>query len=85
MSTARWNGQARHGLFYLGVMTVGSYDKACRQGLAALLLTALLGAGTLAQAEEAAPEGKVEARSELFAKDHADQFTSWKGLSLIHI
>ena len=63
--------------FLSGVMTVGSYDKTCRQGLAALL-TALLGAGTLAQAEEAA-RGKVEASAASCSpKDHADQFTSWK-------
>ena len=66
---------------YLGVMTVGSHNKPFRPGLAALLLTALLGASMLAQADETAPEGKIEARSELFAKDHADQFTSWKGTS----
>ena len=59
--------------FYLGVMTVGSYDKLFRPGLAALLLTALLGAGSLAQAaDEAQSKGKIEARSELFAKDHTD-------------
>ena len=40
-----------------------------------------LGAGSLAQADDSAPKGKIEARSELFAKDHADQFTSWKGTS----
>ena len=62
--------------FYLGVMTVGSHNKPFRPGLAALLLTALLGASMLAQADETAPKGKIEARSELFAKDHADQFTS---------
>ena len=39
------------------------------QGLAALLLS-LLGAGSLAQAaDEAQSEGKIEARSKLFAKD----------------
>ena len=46
-----------------------------------VLLTALLGTSMLAQADEAAPEGKIEARSELFAKDHADQFSSWKNTS----
>lgn len=33
---------------YLGVMTVGSHNKPFRPGLAALLLTALLGASMLA-------------------------------------
>ena len=60
---------------------MGSHNKPFRPGLAALLLTALLGTSMLAQADEAAPEGKIEARSELFAKDHADQFSSWKNTS----
>lgn len=61
---------------------MGSQHRQTKLGLAALLLTTCLGTSGLAQAaDEAQPKGKIEARSELFAKDHADQFTSWKDTS----
>lgn len=61
---------------------MSSHNRQTKLGLAALLLTSWLGASGWAQAaDEAQPKGKIEARSELFAKDHADQFTSWKGTS----
>ncbi|MEV3829483.1 ammonia-forming nitrite reductase cytochrome c552 subunit [Aeromonas allosaccharophila] len=63
-------------------MNVGSQHRQTKLGLAALLLTTCLGTSGLAPAaDETQLKGKIEARSELFAKDHADQFTSWKGTS----
>ncbi|MGL6052807.1 MAG: ammonia-forming cytochrome c nitrite reductase subunit c552, partial [Aeromonas salmonicida] len=62
-------------------MIVSSHNRLTRLGLAALLLTTCFGASGLAQADEANSKGKIEARSELFAKDHVDQFSSWKGTS----
>ena len=60
-------------------MIVSSHNRQTRLGLAALLLTTCLGTSGWAQAaDEAQSKGKIEARSELFAKDHADQFSSWK-------
>ena len=61
---------------------MSSHNRQTRLGLAALLLTTCLGTSGWAQAaDEAQSKGKIEARSELFAKDHTDQFTSWKGTS----
>lgn len=60
---------------------MSSHNRLTRLGLAALLLTTCFGASGLAQADEATPKGKIEARSELFAKDHIDQFSSWKETS----
>ena len=54
----------------LGVMIVSSHNRQTRLGLAALLLTTCLGTSGWAQAaDEAQSKGKIEARSELFAKD----------------
>ena len=66
---------------YLGVINVGSQHRHIKLGLAALLLTTSLGASGWALADDATTKGKIEARSELFAKDHADQFTSWQATS----
>ena len=60
---------------------MGSQHRHIKLGLTALLLTSWLGTCGWAQADDATTKGKIEARSELFAKDHADQFTSWKGTS----
>ncbi|MGL5609249.1 MAG: ammonia-forming cytochrome c nitrite reductase subunit c552, partial [Aeromonas veronii] len=50
---------------------MGSQHRHIKLGLAALLLTSWLGTSGWAQAaDETQPKGKIEARSELFAKDH---------------
>ncbi|MGL4476706.1 MAG: ammonia-forming cytochrome c nitrite reductase subunit c552, partial [Aeromonas veronii] len=60
---------------------MGSQHRHIKLGLATLLLTTSLGTSGWALADDATTKGKIEARSELFAKDHADQFTSWQATS----
>ncbi|MGL4545590.1 MAG: hypothetical protein ACRCUU_08520, partial [Plesiomonas sp.] len=60
---------------------MGSQHRHIKLGLATLLLTTSLGTNGWALADDATTKGKIEARSELFAKDHADQFTSWQATS----